>query len=379
MPSIRVSAFSVVGAIVIACAVFPGENRIALCCPIQAPMPLRQLYNQSDRIVVARWGASRVIETVDESLRLMTALHVSSTVKGSNDELVVFVERWVWTSASLAENTSAKGDKVLAFLTSGEDGVYSVVDLRYGLKELSDSQLTTYLERISELAQIMEGGKPDSADLVEWLVRCAEEPATRWEGAYELNLSASIVFNDSANSEEDVNGLDDQEDPEGDEEASEADAEPGINTEAEEVGVDEEENLISSFAMLLTDSQKHRLVDALTRSNALEEGERQLIELASRWNDPRLVPFLVSHLRPVADGSSYVAEQIVKVVARVLGDKTLSRLSEEYSELVPDTGESDGEHGAEADTADPSNKTFISRKNAILEKFRARAEKKLKR
>jgi len=131
--------------------------------------------------------------------------------------------------------------------------------------------------------------------------------------------------------------------------------------------------------MLLTDSQKHRLVDALTRSNALEEGERQLIELASRWNDPRLVPFLVSHLRPVADGSSYVAEQIVKVVARVLGDKTLSRLSEEYSELVPDTGESDGEQGAEADTADPSNKTFIGRKNAILEKFRARAEKKLKR
>ena len=379
MPSIRVSALSVFGAIVIACAVFPGVNRTAFCCPVRQPIPLRQLYNHSDRIVVGRWGTSRVIKTVDEDLLLRTALHVSTTVKGSADEPVVFVERWLWTSTSMAESSSAKGDKVLAFLTRGEDGAYSVLDLLHGLKELSDSQLTTYLERISELAQIMEGGKPDPDDLVEWLVRCAEETATRWEGTYELNLSASIAF-DSANSEEETT-VDDKEDPEGDEEASEADAEPGINsaTEAEEVGVDEEENLISSFAMLLTDSQKHRLVEALTKSDALEEGERLLIELASRWNDPRLVPFLFSHLQPAADGPPYLAEQIMEVVARVLGDKILTKLSEEYSELVLDTSESDGEQAAQADSAGSSNSTFISRKNAILERFRARAEKKLKR
>lgn len=97
------------------------------------------------------------------------------------------------------------------------------------------------------------------------------------------------------------------------------------------------------------------MVDALTTSDAMGIGERLLIELASSWNDPRLVPFLVSQLRRATDSPPYPAEEIMDVVASVLGAKTLASLSEQYSELGSGGSESDDEQSAQSDSAGPSS------------------------
>jgi hypothetical protein len=350
-------------------------------------MPLRVLYNQSDRVVVARVGDSRVVETGDNYLRLRTTLHVSSTVKGSDGERTVFFEGWA-TRESLDSGAYSKGDEVLVFLTrrhNGSDAILderygsdAILDERYGLKKLSGSDLKIYLQRISELATIMESGKPDPADLVEWLVRCTEEPATRWEGAYELNLSASMVSDVFADPEVDSDSLEGEEEGEGEEEYSEEEDEAVSAVEGEEVDVDEETPLISTFAMLLTESQKSRLVDALITSDEVGEGELLLIELSSSWNDPRLVPFLVSRL-PAAGSAPYLAEQIMDVVSRLLGDKMLIRLSEQYGEAGADTSLKDDEQTTQSDNAGASDTTVNDRRNTIMEQFLARAEKRLKR
>lgn len=78
---------------------------------------------------------------------------------------------------------------------------------------------------------------------------------------------------------------------------TQSEANIGYAAEDEKPPVNDEAKLNSTIAMLLTESQKYRLVDALTTSREIWEGERLLIDLASRWNDSRLEPFLVSQLR----------------------------------------------------------------------------------
>lgn len=366
----RVSVLLVSAAMVIGCMVFPERYQIALSCPAPPPMPLRALCDQSERIVVGRFGASRVIKAEGDSLLLRTALHVSSTIKGKDDAPIVFYEHWVWTNDALTTNDYSKGTNVLAFLTRAEGEPYSIFDQRYGLKELSDSDLKSYLQRISELAKITESGNPDPADLVEWLVRCAEDPATRWEGAYELNISASMA-EDSADSEEDAKAIDEDE-------ASEEDDRPDINSPAEdqEAEVDEEENLVSTFALLLTESQRTRLVDALIASEKTGVADSDLISLASRSNDPRLVPFLVSQLRRETGGEFYVIHQMMDVVARALGDKTLASLALKYSES--DAG-ADDEEAPQPDSAIAPDAAAADTKKAVLQSFLERVQKRLRR
>lgn len=61
-------------AIAIACFEFSVANRLALGRSNGRPVPLRSLYNESDLIVVATRGISRIIKASDGSLRLRTAL-----------------------------------------------------------------------------------------------------------------------------------------------------------------------------------------------------------------------------------------------------------------------------------------------------------------
>jgi hypothetical protein len=121
--------------------------------------------------------------------------------------------------------------------------------------------------------------------MVEWLVRCAEEPATRWEGAYELRVSASRAPNYAEDREVSATRLDYITVSEGKE------PEVRSNDQAEDTLVEENSN---AFALQLTETQKHRLVDAIIMSDQVGSGDTLLIELASRWNDPRLDSFLAS-------------------------------------------------------------------------------------
>src|SRR5688572_17515568 len=66
----------------------------ALACPI-GPMPqtLRTLYLNSDRVVVARVGASKAVRVEGYMQLVRTALHVREDVKGSGERVVNFYHR----------------------------------------------------------------------------------------------------------------------------------------------------------------------------------------------------------------------------------------------------------------------------------------------
>lgn len=81
------------------------------------------------------------------------------------------------------------GEEVLAFLRRARDGNgYTTVALDYGAKHLSEAKTRAYTERIaewSELTRVYQAAIPTNA-VVEWLVKCVENPATMHEGATDL-------------------------------------------------------------------------------------------------------------------------------------------------------------------------------------------------
>src|SRR5262249_21666665 len=78
------------------------------------------------------------------------------------------------------------GTEVLLFLKKNESGEYYTHTPSYGAKTLELPQIEVYKKRIQEMQRIMT--HPDGLDkyleTVEWLVACAENEATRWEGVY---------------------------------------------------------------------------------------------------------------------------------------------------------------------------------------------------
>jgi len=82
------------------------------------------------------------------------------------------------------------GDRVLLFLNKNDDsGDLELADYSDGLKKMTPEKLSAYEPRIRELNDIFSKDEPSYSELVAWIVRCAEDPETRWEGTYELARS----------------------------------------------------------------------------------------------------------------------------------------------------------------------------------------------
>jgi|GEM_PF-1630447 len=347
-PVLRLIAFSTILAAVITVAV-SFATRPALACPEPPPQPLRHLYVQSDQIVLATVGKTEVVKVenpeaaVEEQMsQLKTALHVSSTLKGETKP-VIYLSHWRYSDYPDALSNDVEGKTFLLFLNlNAEDETYSIDDMSYGAKQLSDADLKVYIKRIEELAAILSAAEPSDKEIVEWLVRCAEEPATRWEGAYELVTSSYLL----EYQEEQAKAA-----------QAEAEAAPPSSGEtsvevktgivfASEMASNEPESheeeveynpygahVKAEFIGLLTDEQKYRLTTALVNIERLKDADSVLVEVVKRWDDARLVPYLLSQLRHTDEESPYLTENLMMIVARKIGDEALIAQVEKFSTM----------------------------------------------
>jgi hypothetical protein len=437
-------ALFILGAAVIAVIASFARTPDASACGGPPPRPLRALYLESDRIVVAHIGETVPMEISFEAYyrktTLKTTLYVTSTLKGEGDHYTLYVyhDNWVFSGDVEQQDAQAKrndfsgytpDDTLLVFLQRRKDGEdYEMADATYCVKKLTDADLKIYTQRIEELAAIMLDAEPDNARLVEWLVRCAEEPATRWEGAYELAATNRALYDrsDEAKESEDESGAeavatDASEENIGGEDANGAGAEPGITDNAAETTVEDgaagEDNAVENkleevtaveqpveekiaarrfwldspeFAKLLTDEQKTRLADALFSAKTLGDNEAILIEIVKHGDDPRLVPFILAYLHTVVEEPPYMAQEMLTLVAEKLNNKSLIELAQRYCEnaLYYDPEESSGDSAvAEAQEAgdtgqqvepDPEEKalrgTSVQKRSARLKRFLASAD-----
>lgn len=372
----------------------------AAACPLVIPRTLRALYIDSDVIVVARVGETVMVEDTYNAessyhtFTLRTVLHVSTTVKGESKLSTVDLLHFKWAQEGKLHlqdghtlSQYSRDDKLLLFLRRESENSYVLTDYRYGIKQLSDSDLKVYLQRLDELDGIMRQQPVDNTRLAEWLVRCAEEPATMWEGVYDLVTSyralnannprmlpsnqfqMAIADNtsstqDSANGFLFVGGSNNAPIiestmpnsapivtlsvviPDGNTTAQSADT-PQDNTATQSIDITDVPQSFTvgsnnapgffslynpDFARLLTAEQKNRLSMMLFNAKTITENESLLIDLVRKWDEGRLVPFIISYLHTVADDPPYMAEQMVRMVAELLKNQSLSKLAEYYSE-----------------------------------------------
>ena len=342
--------------------------------------PLRTLFLESDRIVVAQVGASSVAEKLNYGRSFKTSLMVSQTIKGDGHKPAVDVHHFVYARDPIQ---FTEGQTVLAFLQRKEGDTKDGYEPIYGassVKRLSPSDLETYLSRLEELKAIVSNREPNPIDIVEWLVRCAEDPVTRREGSFELQMAAWRQ-----------------------EQADRRTAEGEPLDSAADFIVAIRKLRDQEPPLLLTSEQRLRLMNALLRSEDLinwDNGDRELLEVVKRWNDPRLVPFLISYLRRFEKAAPQDLWRIMRTIAELLKDEKLIALSGDYLdgerhahlqvEEKEDVAESSSDEGEqvedetdassdETDTAvtltpDAANQVRMS----ILKEFLEAAEAKIK-
>lgn len=292
------------------------------------PQSLLDLYRQSDLVAMAHVGRSTVVESEEGVKRLKTALRISSQFKGENRKQVISFYHWVDDSDP---DTFKPGDRLLVLLQQREpddgerlDG-YEASDWENSIKKLDDGALAIYRQRIEELTAIYQRGNPEPEEIVEWLMRCVEEPATRAEGVLNLSESLSLL----ASKREEENEVKSQS-----VEAEESDAESGddgedSNEQSSDDDEDESERESLKLAAAVTQDHKTRLANTLFGIAELSEADMELVSLIEELDDERLAPYLVSQLRRVASDAPRFAVSLIRTIAWVINDEDLKRLADE--------------------------------------------------
>jgi hypothetical protein len=91
---------------------------------------------------------------------------------------------------------------------------------------------------------------------------------------------------------------------------------------------------------------------ALFQTERVQEGDLELMELARRWSDPRLVPFVIEQLHRLEANPPRLAERLMDIAATTVKDETIKQLVEEYQDDASypeeDVDEKAGEARAES-------------------------------
>jgi hypothetical protein len=306
------------------------------------PQTLRMLTNGSELIVSACVEKITLIKREDGFNTGIARLNILSILKGAEESQSVDVY-YEPDIVCPAQPHYEEGATVLAFLTRSQDGAgFVTVGLSYGAKSLNNRGIEVYSARIRELIEIEEQTDPNTRRerLVEWLVRCAEEPATRWEGAYDLRYSRmmKMLKIEMENERKKAQGGQEVAVDEGETE----EPKEGVNSlglEGELVFIEEDETEerkeeVVDLTAPLTEEQKGRLTAALYRASSLSNGVMDLIKLVESWGDENLVPFMWSYLKASKKDSPWETRSLMRELAALLKNQEAMELTEKFEGVI---------------------------------------------
>ncbi len=391
-------------------------------CPVSPPVPLRGLYIKSDLVVVGKigtpgkWKIQPRDGSESENFRdynRTVPVQIEETIKGTAPENLLVREtqtRWVSPSveqkpqtpgivinvpdepefsSSLAEDTGRR----LFFLDKNTDGG-AYYQQAYAGRHFQPEQkdLPLFISRLRELHAIYSAPVPSKQMIVEWVVAMAENPATRYEGAYELRQA----LYGSGREEEPEEGSQESEQADAPEAADAADAdqenaadidaiqETHVLTGEETAGntitrgnldllvlnlpaFDRIDQDYSDIAKLLTPSQKERLIQSFLNiqftykvaeksesdededvdaeeeedegppeikyESVLSEADEMLLNTVGEFNDSRVVQRLIAELPAANKYGPRYAFSMIEILSAYFNDEKLEKLSEKYSDV----------------------------------------------
>ncbi|MGN6647534.1 MAG: hypothetical protein ACTHJT_13515 [Cytophaga sp.] len=178
-----------------------------LCAYPISPRPLRKLVAESQYIVYADVVDVNAVSDTDIWSDHKASLVIREIYQGEfiQDTIEVHFRPTMICPAPARYKT---GTSVLAFLYKVDSlNFYETQALSYGAKEMTThEELMAYEARIREMQQIntIKDSIDRNTKTKDWLVTCAIDPYTRWEGVYELSPQSDFMSNYDYNKDKSV-------------------------------------------------------------------------------------------------------------------------------------------------------------------------------
>lgn len=181
------------------------------------------------------------------------------------------------------------GTWVMAFLDEDKEG-YSTHALSYGSKTLDSMEIIIYKKRVAEMQSIL--ALKDSVAMfmntVEWLVACAENEATRWDGTYELSPESDFMSYYSRSP-------------------------------------------LVAYKYGLSMAQMERLKNAFIASSLYSYYDFGLVDLIYGKYQAEVVPILIQKLKTLPDEALWTAPEFMERLTPLMSDKAKGlKLMEQY-------------------------------------------------
>lgn len=187
--------------IIIFAATILGFITTVFAYPI-SPRPLRQLVIESQYIIIGY-----VVKVYDKDNNIKTEngrtifsfgpkvaqIAVLENLQGQIKKDTIEIE---FSAAMIcpAPDKYSNNTYVISFIDKNESGKFQTHALSYGAKTLTSKEIEIYKNRITEVQKILKIKDENTQfeKTAEWLLKCAENPVTRWEGVAELSMGSAF-------------------------------------------------------------------------------------------------------------------------------------------------------------------------------------------
>lgn len=262
-----------------------------------SPMPLRKLIIESENIVygeVLDIKENKKVKKHDWFKSEIVVLKIRDVLHGNikPDQIIE-----IYTSSYISCPAPAyyeKGKLTLAFLYKEKnDDRYSTHSLSYGSKTLEKDDYSVYKKRILEMQDILKIKNEEEKHIqtVDWLVECALQKTTKWEGTYELSPESDFMsFYDR-----------------------------------------DKDIFVRKFE--LNDTQKGKLRNSFFSQKTLEYQDLGLIDLITKPNDKELLDFLITRFKETHKDFLFEGNFFMSKIADLSDRNDLKEISEKNEKL----------------------------------------------
>jgi hypothetical protein len=265
-----------------------------------SPRPLRKLIIESEYIVIAH-----VVDIREKRSKkkndwegFVAELMVRDVLQGKLKDTVLQITYSPYMICPAPAHFE-KGTEVLVFLNKTNDRFY-VNALSYGAKTLSEADLVVYTTRIREMQAILKIEDKDEQFIqtADWLVKCAEDPATRYEGIYELSPGSNFMsYYDKGEQQ--------------------------------------------PFQFALNANQMERLKKALFASASLNYDELGIIDLIYSSDPVGIYGFMHKNLSSISEDNYWMAGEVMKRMMYYKTSPQLEKLVSEFESKIFDLKDGD--------------------------------------
>jgi hypothetical protein len=257
-----------------------------------SPRPLRQLVLESEFIIIGYVTGIKKNRSNDNTFDndAFAVLKVNQILKGEVPDEVIEIA-FSPNMICPAPPHYVAGTTVIVFLTKHKK-VFHTTALSYGMRIVGWQDIEVYKNRIAEIQAIqkMEEGLDKFMQTVEWLVKCAENKSTRWDGSYELSPESDFMSYYS-------------------------------RTQFE------------PFSSMLSQEQKSRLKKALLEDNDEIHIDFGLVDIVYVGNEKEIHSLLLNALKKLTENQLYFADNYMDRLLLLTNDPELIKLRDAFQEI----------------------------------------------